>query len=78
MNKKAFINWCRSCHFDWLTPVKEIKGKRWMSILSHIEEYGRFTIDDYSIEESLEIILKTINSMDNDKITYLHNLKYNV
>ena len=49
-----------------------------MSILSHIEEYGRFTIDDYSIEESWEIILKTINSMDNDKITYLHNLKYNV
>ena len=77
--KKTFINWCRSCHFDWLICVKEIKGKRWMAILSHIEEKGNFNVDDFdSVEESWVKILKTINEMTIEQINYLHNLKYNV
>lgn len=47
-----FKNWCRSCHFDGLIAIKEIKGKRWMSILSVIEAKGNFDIDDFDNTES--------------------------
>lgn len=77
--KNIFINWCRSCHFDVLIAIKEVKGKRWMAILAHIENDGNFSVDDYlKIEDSWKKILITINKMENEKIDYLHNLKYNV
>lgn len=77
--KKVFTNWCRSCHFDWLISVKEVKGKRWMTILSQIENKGNFNIDDFNkIEDSWKKILETINLMTKEEINYLHNHKYNV
>ena len=75
--KKVFINWCRSCHFDIFISVKEVKGKRWMTILNQIEKEGDFDIDTFeSIDSSWKKILETINSMSNEKINHLHNLKY--
>jgi hypothetical protein len=77
--KKVFINWCRSCHFDWLICVKEVKGKRWMCILSHIENNGNFSVDDFNdVNDSWKIILKTINKMSVEEISYLQKLKYNI
>lgn len=77
--KKVFINWCRSCHFDWLICVKEVKGKRWMLILSQIENKGNFNVDDFNkVEDSWKLILKTINEMTDKEIHHLHHLKYNI
>lgn len=77
--KKLFTNWCRNCHFDWMIAVKEVKGKRWMTILSHIENKGNFNVDDFNkIEESWKKILETINMMTREEINYLHNRKYDV
>jgi hypothetical protein len=45
--KKIFLNYCRNCHFDGCIAIKELKGKRWMAILSSIENKGGFNIDDF-------------------------------
>jgi hypothetical protein len=77
--KQKLINYARSCHFDGLIAIKEVKGKRWMAILDHIENKGNFSIDDYkSLHESWKQILKTINSMNDEEIDFLHHLKYNI
>lgn len=77
--KKSFINWCRDCHFDVFICVKEVKGKKWMAILSRIENDGNFDIDDFkSINDSWKKILHTINSMTSEKINYLFNLRNNL
>lgn len=77
--KKEFINWCRNCHFDPLIAIKEKKGQRWMAVLYQIEIEGNFNIDDFkNSDDSWKKILATINAMSEDRIMYLHNLKYNL
>jgi hypothetical protein len=68
--KTNLKNWARSCHYDFLIAVKEVKGKRWMAVLSMIEAKGNFDINDYypDIDASWKKILETINSMSNEEI----------
>jgi len=77
VEKNRLISWARSCHFDGCIAVKEVKGKRWMAILSKLEIIGNFDIDDQhlvgDLNKSWKEILKTINSLDCQKIDKLNS-----
>lgn len=78
MKKRTLINWCRSCHFDALIAIKEVKGNRWMSVLSYIENKGDFSVDDYnSVQESWAKILDTLNKMEIEELDHLDLIRYN-
>lgn len=75
--KRNIINWARSCHYDGCIVIKEIKGGRWMSVLSYIEVKFDFNIDDFpSIDDSWKKILEVLNSLDSNDITKINSLRY--
>ena len=76
MSRKNLIDWSRSCHYDWLIPVKEVKGKRWMHVLRYLEAKSDFLIDDYSIEDGWKVILKALNDLSDEEVNKLNASRY--
>lgn len=75
MNKKNLINWSRNCHNDGCIAIKEVKGKRWMSVLSYLEATRDFCIDDFEHNEIWNIILNALNDLSEQEVDKLNNLR---
>ncbi len=69
--KEKLINWSRSCHFDMLICVKEVKGKRWMQFLSSLESRFDFDIDTMNQQDSWVKIKDSINLLSKEEALLL-------
>jgi hypothetical protein len=67
-DRKNLINWSRNCHFDFGICVKEVKGKRWMSVLSWLESKYCFDINELSHSEAWSEILSSINQLSEEEV----------
>lgn len=76
--RKNLKDWARSCHYDWMISVKEVKGKRWTNVLNFLEVFFDFDIGDYNtIDEQWNVILSSINKLDNDQVAHLNRKRRN-
>lgn len=62
----------RYWHFNALLVVSE-KGKRWMSILAHLEWKFDFNLDDYDNDSAWIKIRTVINQLDVEDVQKLLN-----
>ena len=66
--RKQLIAWARNCHFDIAICVKEIKGKRWMSVLGWLEAKYDFNLDDIPFHEGWTKILSCLNQLTEKEV----------
>jgi hypothetical protein len=75
--RKNLIDWARNCHFDGCIAIKEVKGKKWMSVLSYLQYQCEFDIDNHAFDETWKLILNAINSLDDRQIQHLNAKRRN-
>lgn len=73
--RKQLIAWARNCHFDIAICVKEIKGKKWMNVLTWLESKYDFSIDEMSFDEGWTKILNCLNQLSEKEILHALNHK---
>lgn len=77
-DRQRLKNWARGCHFDSLIAVKEVKGKRWMDILSWLEVEFEFELDDYGdYDPAWKKLLECFNRLTDEQVGYLNYKRYN-